>query len=109
MFGTKLAVTNDGRHRGLWVWMADEINRTVDNDIRIFDEGLKRFTKYLASADYKKNPAMMGFMLRSIHFDYFFGHRTEAAGVRMTWKQTKALHAALGKALKEEPREEDYD
>jgi len=109
LFGTKMAITTDGRHRGLWVWIADEINTVVKNDIRIFEEGLKRFTKYLASEDYKKNPEMMGFMLRSIHFDYFFGHRIESTGVRMTWKQTRDLHTALGEALKTEVKEEDYE
>jgi len=112
LFFTKLFVTKDGRKRGLWVWIEDEVNTRLKQDQRVFEEGLVRFRKWLDDPDgYKKNPEDLRFQIKQICFSYFFAHRTEAAGIRLSWHQVKRLAQILvdGEAKEEYKTEaEDY-
>lgn len=105
LFGTTLFLRRDGRRRGLWVWLEEDHKARIRQDTRIFEEGLKKFTAWLEAPDgYKEKPEMLGFMLRSIHFDYFFGHRTEGSAVRLTWPQLRKFIKAAKDAEKAETR-----
>ncbi len=112
LFGATLFLTKDGRKRGLWVWLGDEINTRLRNDSRLFDSGLERFQKWLDDPDgYRKEPSDLQFQLKELCFSPFFSHRTEDSSVRMTWIQVKKLADALaaGVASELEKSEEDCD
>lgn len=117
LFDVRLFLTDDGRKRGLWIWLEEDWKIRVDNDHRIFDEGLKKFVQYLKEKkfDFDKMKPEQAFdfvFSLKMYFDYFFSHRTEAAAIRLSWLQVKKLSAALEasrKAEKKKTEDDDYD
>jgi hypothetical protein len=113
LYGVRLYLTDDGRKRGLWVWLEEDAKIRIEQDWKMFERCLEKFKAWLddPKKGYAKEPDMLGFMLRSIHFDYFFGHRTEASAIRLSWRKSKLLAAALNKAHRDEKNKtlEDYD
>lgn len=113
LFDVRLFLTDDGRKRGLWIWLEENWKIRWDNDLRIFEEDLKRFVQHLKEEKFDLEAPThlrdLAFALR-LHFDYFFGHRTEAAAIRLSWLQVKKLAAALeaGHAA-ETQKTEDYN
>lgn len=105
---TRMAMTGDGRKRGLWFWMADRVEVRRKREAPIFQEGVEQLEKWLKDPEgYAKHPENLSFMIRSNCFEYFFAHRYEAQGVRLSWAQAKEFHKALGKALKD-PDQREY-
>jgi len=116
MFGTTLFLTEDGRKRGLWVWIEDEINARLRTDTRMFDTGFERFVAYVKEKkiDFsdEKQVGDLRFHMRCLFFDYFFGHRTEGQAVRLGWAQAKRLAAAITKGIadeKDKTKEDGYN
>lgn len=110
LFGVKLFLQKDGRRRGLWLNLEEEINSRIEQDSRLFEKGMQEFEKWMAAEDgYKKEPKMLRFMLRSICFSYFFEHRTEGKGMRLTWTQVRNFIKALTEAEKTEKEKTEDD
>ena len=115
IFDLRLFLTDDGRKRGLWVWLEEDAKRRVENDAEIFNEGFKKFVEHLKKKKYdfanlKPEQGFDFIFSLKLYFDYFFSHRTEAAAIRLSWKQVKKLEAALKKehAAEKNKTEEDY-
>lgn len=113
LYDVRLFLTGDGRKRGLWVCLEEDWKARSEQDWRLFSEGLKKFKAWLddPKKGYAKEPDMLGFMLRSIHFSYFFEHRTEARAIRLSWRKSLKLAEALKKAHADEKKKtlDDYD
>jgi hypothetical protein len=113
MYGLKLFLTRDGRRRGLWVWLEEDSKARIESDSRIFNEGFKKFYDELKKKVEKTgklpDPMDLLFSLKHIHFDYFFGHRTEATAVRLTWPQVRNFIKKLKAGEKDETKKtEDW-
>ncbi len=110
LFDVRLFLTDDGRKRGLWIWLKENARMRNETDTQLFQEGLSNFKAWLDDPKgYAEEPGMLGFMLQSIHFDFFFGHRTEAPAIRLSWKQVKKLAAALLKEHKNKTKKTEED
>lgn len=116
LFDVRLFLTGDGRKRGLWVWLEEDWEARIEQDSRLFNNGLKRFMEYLKTKgktfDANKPEHVFDLIFRiKMDFDYFFSHRTEAQAIRLSWRKSKLLAAALNKAHRDEKDKslEDYD
>jgi hypothetical protein len=114
LFGLKLFLRRDGRRRGLWVWLEENIKYRIEQDSRIFEDGFKKFYAELKAHVEKKgtlpDPFTLLFALKHNHFDYFFGHRTEATAVRLTWPQVRKFIKKLEESeAAEEHKTEDWN
>lgn len=117
LFDQRLFLTDDGRKRGLWIWLEEDAHSRIENDSRIFQQSLKEFLAYLKKKKFdfsKELTAGDGFdfvMSMKMYFDYFFSHRTEASAIRLSWRKSLKLAAALKKAHRDETKKslEDYD
>lgn len=114
LFDVRLFLTDDGRKRGLWVWLEEDWKVRVENDSRIFEEGFRKFIEYLKKKKFDFNDLKpeQGFdfvFSLKMYFDYFFSHRTEAAAIRLSWKQVKQLSAALLAGHKTETKKTEED
>lgn len=113
IFDQRLFLTDDGRKRGLWIWLEEDSHSRIEQDSRIFNEGLKRFVEHLKKKPSLTKPENMFefVMTLKMDFDYFFSHRTEASAIRLSWRKSKLLAAALNKAHRDEKHKslEDYD
>ena len=116
MFGLRLSLKKDGRKRGLWVFLEEEINSRMDQDWRIFEDGMEKLIPELEKIFAKKNEKdlkMRPFEVRQalrLHLDYFLSHRTQGQGFRFTWKQLKKFIGKITYAEKaEKKKSEDWD
>lgn len=113
MYGLKMFLTRDGRRRGLWVWLEEDHKARIDSDSRIFNESFKKFYAELKKTVEKTgklpDPLDMLFSFKHLHFDYFFGHRTEATAMRLTWPQVRDFIKKLKAGEKDETKKtEDW-
>ena len=111
LYFLRMTLQRDGRRRGLWVVLEEDTMTRVNQDIRMFDQGMKNFLPELKKlyAKGEPEPYEVKSALR-IHFDWFFDHRTEGTGMRLTWSQVRKFIAALTAREKEEKHKtEDWE
>jgi hypothetical protein len=110
IYDNRLFLLKDGRKRGLWIFLEEDPTLRIKADARFFDQGFDAFMKDLDTFD--KKDTMYRFKIFTslkIHFDPFFGHRTEGSAIRMTWKKVLKLAAALRKGYKDEKKKTDVE
>jgi hypothetical protein len=97
-------LTDDGRKRGLWLWLLDESKACADNYDRWVADALEWFCKR-GGVDEKTSEK---FRLSSAMDEFKWVARVavqEAA--LLEWSDVRELHAALGKALVEHASRKD--
>lgn len=110
LYGMRMLLRPDGRRRGLWIWLEEEVNSRLSVDRQMFNIGLEKFIPELKKIFAKKNKEMLEFEVRQTlrtHFDFFFDHRTEGTAVRLTWPQVRKLIVALKAEASRDDHEED--
>lgn len=111
VYGLRLILLRDGRRRGLWVNLEEEIEKRKTIDRKLFQRGLEEILPKLHKLAKKEalNEAEVESLLRT-HFAFFFECRTEGKATRLSWRQVRALSAALKKGdADEKNKDEDED
>lgn len=105
MYGMRMLLLRDGRRRGLWVWLEEEVYTRLNSDKRRFDQGMDKFLPELEKIFAKKDKENRMFEVRQalrFHLSLFFDNRTQGTAVRLTWPQVRELAAQLKAGDKDE-------
>jgi len=111
LYGLRLNLRRDGRRRGLWVNLEEDRRIRSKRDLEVWEEALEDLMPVLAKLFSKKevDPLDVRMAIR-LHMGWFFDHRTEGLGMRLTWPQVRKFIAALTAREKEEKNKtEDWD
>lgn len=112
LYGLRMILQKDGRKRGLWIVLEEESMTRIRADAHWRDEGLKTLLPELRKLFARKKKVTtgeLGWALRG-HLSFFFDHRTEGTGMRLTWSQVRKFIAALTAREKEEKHKtEDWE
>lgn len=111
LVGAQLVLTKDGRRRGLWVWLENDLEIVQRHHELRYEEALAKMMKAIKKKRGKPNEGDMRCWL-GVYFSVFSSEydRQSNNGVRLTWRQARALAAKLNSSIKaEKHKTETFD